>query len=471
MRSPKKLCVLVSVWLGACAAQQYRAVPIVPSETAQELEARSFADPGLRDFVESNLGHSATQWPLESWDADTLTLAALYFSPQMRIARDQAGLANAAIVTAGARPNPTLSLVPGIPSPYLFGLDFGVLFETHDKRRIRTEQAQALSDSARIGIAIAAWSVRSRVRQAFVDVLVAEHRFDLVRTQASLLATQVRLLQRRLVSGEISRPDVDIARVALLDGQLAAQKAEGNISTARASLAAAVGVPVAALENTQLSWPEFRNPPTPETFSLPRIQHEAVVDRLDVRAALIRYAAAEQALRLEIARQYPDFIIGPGYQLEEHNNFFTIGFSTILPVFNRNQGPIAEAEAAREKAAAEFLAVQAQGIAESEAALAAYRSPFTELDQAKSGLIALQTDRAGTQRRSVALGESDQLDLNGILLESSSAALLELDALSRVQGAFGALEDAVQRPLQGNFVIPASLQPPVVSNTSNGAKP
>jgi hypothetical protein len=70
-------------------------------------------------------------------------------------------------------------------------------------------------------------------------------------------------------------------------------------------------------------------------------------------------------------------------------------------------------------------------------------------------LVALQTERAGMQRRSVEQGESDQLGLNGIVLEGSSAALFELDALSRVQSALGALEDAVQRPLQGNFIVPS----------------
>ena len=447
----------LSIFSG-CASQRYKASPIAPLQTASQLEARTLSDTGLRDYIASQIGRTIEPWPPASWGPEMLTLAAFYFNPQVEIARGQAEAATAAVVSAGERPNPTLSLSPGIPSPYLFGLDFAVPIETHGKRGIRIAQAQDLSEVSRIGLAVAAWKVRSQVRAALTAVLVAEQRSDLLRAQNNLLTTQVQLLQPRLVAGEIPRPDVDAARVVLLNGQLAARQAEGEAAAARVSLAAAIGVPVAALENVQLSWPSFQDPPSPESFSPQQIQRQAVVDRLDVRAALIQYAAAEQALRLQIARQYPDFTIGPGYQLEEGNNFFTIGFSTVLPVFNRNQGPIAEAEAARKKAAADFLAVQAQGIAQSEAALVAYRSPFAELDQAKNALVGLQTQRAAMQRRSVALGESDQLALNGILLEGSSAALLELDALSRVQAALGALEDAVQRPLQGDFSIPPSLQ-------------
>ena len=475
------LLLLVLFVVTGCAARQYQAAPIVAAETGASLESRNLADPGLRAFLETNLGRAVTPWPPSNWDLNSLTLAALYFNPQIEVARAQVEAARAAVVTAGARPNPTLNLSPGIPSPYLFGLDFAFPIETHGKRGIRIAQAQNLSEGARIGLAAAAWKVRSQVREALTAVLVAEERSALLRTQNTLLTTQVELLQPRLVAGEIPRPDVDSARVALVAGQLAARQAEGQIATTRVSLAAAIGVPAAKLENVQLSWSNFQDPPPPESLSPQQIQREAVVDRLDVRAALVQYAAADQALRLEIAKQYPDFNIGPGYQLEEHNNFFTVGFSTVLPVFNRNQGPIAEAEAARKKAAADFLAVQAQGIAQSEGALAAYRSPFAELDQTKNALVALQTERAAMQRRAVALGESDLLGLNGILLEGSSAALLELDALSRVQSALGALEDAVQRPLQGDFVMPPSLrdtgsqllgsQSPAASNTPNGEKP
>ena len=440
IRRMRVLSLFAALTLAGCAARKYQAVPIVPEDSASKIEARTLADSGLKTFVEQNIGHP---WSPPIWDVNTLTLAGLYFNPQIEAARAQAEAAGAAVITARARPNPTLSLAPGVPSPYLFGLDFAVPIETHGKRGIRTMQAQTLSESAHVALAITEWRVRSQVRQAFVNVLIADQHLELLRSQNSLLMGQVQLLQQRLAAGEIPRPELDVARVAMLNAELGEQQAEGQIATARASLASAIGVPAAALENVQLSWPDFQDPPVPESFSPQQIQREAVVDRLDVRAALLQYAAAEQALRLEIARQYPDF---------------TIGFSTVLPIFNRNQGPIAEAEAARKKAAADFLAAQAQGIAETDAALAAYRSPFAEFQHAKTALIALQTDRTAMQRRSVAVGETDQLALNGILLEGSAATLAELDALGRVQTALGTLEDAVQRPLQGNFLIPPSVQ-------------
>ena len=205
------------------------------------------------------------------------------------------------------------------------------------------------------------------------------------------------------------------------------------------SLAAAIGVPVAALENVQLSWPNFQDPPSPESFSAQQIEREAVVDRLDVRAALVEYAAVEQALRLEIAKQYPDFNIGPGYQLEERDNFFTIGFSTVLPVFNRNQGPIAEARSCTQESRSGFSSGSGTGDCTKRSCPRGLSLSFCRTRPGKKRVGGSPDAATAMQRRAVALGESDQPSLNGILLEGSAAALLELDALSRVQSALGAL--------------------------------
>jgi len=53
--------------------------------------------------------------------------------------------------------------------------------------------------------------------------------------------------------------------------------------------------------------------------------------------------------KLEIAKQYPDINIGPGYTYEETHSFFTVASRPLFPLFNRNHGPIAEAEALARK--------------------------------------------------------------------------------------------------------------------------
>jgi outer membrane protein TolC len=184
---------------------------------------------------------------------------------------------------------------------------------------------------------------------------------------------------------------------------------------------------------------------------------------LDIRRSLAQYAAAEADLQLEISKQYPDLQIGPGYTYEERNNFFVIGLSTTLPIFNRNQGPIAEAEARRKEAAASFVEKQAQVIAGVERALALYTAALRELAEVDQPLRKLQDTQLRMMQHAVRLGEDDRLNLNRVQIQSSLLAQARLDALRRAQGALGELEDAVQRPLDPGDAFSISPESPAPS--------
>src|SRR5258708_1436426 len=146
------LYLFAALILTGCAAQRYQPAPIVPAESAARLELRNLGDPSLQSFLEENVGHPLAPWPPKTWDLGTLSLAALYFHPTMEIARARVGEAQAAVVTAGARPNPGLSVAPGIPSPYLFRVDLAVPIEraAHHVHRIHGNGGQARA-SDRIG--------------------------------------------------------------------------------------------------------------------------------------------------------------------------------------------------------------------------------------------------------------------------------------------------------------------------------
>ena len=438
------LCALVAI---GCAARHYTAAPFLPEDSASELEARNLADPKLESYIAQSLGHPISPWPVKTWDLPMLSLAALYFNTAMQGAQARVAEAGAAILTAGARPNPTLSLAPGIPSPYLFSLDFAFPFETAGKRKYRTEAARSLNQAAQFEFAQAAWTVRSAVRAALLDYVVADRHSNLLGAQRELQRQRVRRLEQRQSAGEIPRTDVDAARIDLAKLDLAVTSSAGQTSVARAALAASIGVPAATIHQIDFAWSGWDSPPNAQTLSPDVIQRAAVINRLDVRRSLAQYAAAEADLRLEIAKQYPDFDLGPGYTYEERNGFFTVGFETTIPLFNRNQGPIAEAEARRSEAAASFLQTQAQVISESEKALAQYSAARRELDQIDQALQALQDNRLRAVEKSVAAGEEDQLALNAVQIEDSSLAETRLTKLAATQTALGRLEDAVQRPL------------------------
>src|SRR5260221_7059343 len=87
--------------------------PFSPADTATNLENRSLNDPTLQKFLENNLQREPANSPATNWDFDTLLLAAFYYHPSLEVARAQWRVAQAEIKTAGGRPNPSVSIVPG----------------------------------------------------------------------------------------------------------------------------------------------------------------------------------------------------------------------------------------------------------------------------------------------------------------------------------------------------------------------
>lgn len=451
-----------SILLAGCASFQPK--PISPTETATAFEARGLADPGLKKFLEQNLKREVAPWPLPSWDFPLLSLAALYYSPDLAVVRAQWGAAKAATLTAGARPNPSLNTgaqynadaVAGI-SPWILGLGLEFPIETAGKRDDRIARAQHLSEAARQRVAAVAWESRSRLRAGLVNWHGARQRAEHLTRQVTLQENYVAWQERRQAGGAVPAFEIMQARLALDRNRLAQHAALRQAAEARVAVAEVIGVPVQALNGVDIALDHFEHPPF-ATGALPaEIRSQALQSRPDILGALATYAAAESALRLEIAKQYPNLRLGPGFTWDQGDNKWSLGLSLVLPVFHNNQGPIAEAEARRTEAAARFVALQARVINEIERATASYRLVIQELETAEA-LLAVASSRLQLLRARLKTGEAQQVYLLNAQLEVESAALARVEARVRAQQAFGALEDAVHRPLDPLEFPPAAAR-------------
>jgi cobalt-zinc-cadmium efflux system outer membrane protein len=430
--------------------------PIVPAQTASQLEARSLDDAGLHYFVEAAL-HDSVSWPPKELNFELLTLAAFYFSPDLTVARAQVAYAQAGIETARMRPNPVLDLSTGVPSPYLMGLGFAIPILTGGKRGYAIEMAKDSSSDAELQVAELAWTVRGRVRVALLDALAAERNLLLARAAQKLQESKFERTAEQFRAGEVARAEWETAHTSILDAEMATQAAESQIAVSRASLAAAVSVPAQTLSGKQLMWPDFQELPSPNSVMRARVQREAILNRLDVRRALAQYEVAQRRLQLEVARRRPDFNIGPGYQFEEGHSFFAPVLSLTLPLFNHNEGPIAEAEAQRKIAAANLISVQARVLAESDQALSQYISEYKLSAAAEAVEEQWKQEQTPLVQRTVEAGETDWYALNAVHLQSSAAEKAWLDSLVRAQAALGQVEDALQKPLEAADDVPMVL--------------
>ncbi len=172
----------------------------------------------------------------------------------------------------------------------------------------------------------------------------------------------------------------------------------------------------------------------------------AVIGRTDVRSSLAQYEAAQSALQLQVANQYPNLLLGPGYNYEFGTNRFILNPAIDFPIFNQNQGPIAQAVANRQQARASFTALQAQIIGAIDAAAAAYRTTTQSLHTADA-LLAGEQIRQRQARATFAAGENDRPTLVTTELEAAVIRSSWFDVLVLQRQALGALEDALQQPL------------------------
>lgn len=467
----KKICAIIfgAALLAGCAT--FHSKPISPEKTAAAFDARSLTNQNLCAFLETN--HVAAPTTGEVWNLKQLTLVAFYYQPALAEARAQLLVAQAAKITAAQRPNPTVSVtpgydsqIPGTPSPWIVPVSVDVPIETAGKRGKRMAEAEHLAEAARWNLVGAVWQVRSQIRTALLNFYSARETVALLTRQEAAQRNVVRLLEGQFTAGAVSSYEVSQARTALAATQLAQQDAAGKFSQARVELAHALGVPRRALDGVKFSSAELNR--FPRDLTRPEVRRQALLNRADVRGALAEYAASQSALQLEIANQYPDIHLGPGYGWNTgsaNDNEWELGLSVTLPLLNHNQGPVAEAEARRTLAAAHFLTVQANALAAIDSALAGYRAALQQVTTAKA-LLDNSQKQLDAVRAQAQAGETDPLAVANAEVEYATGGQSRLNALVSAQQALGQLEDAVQSPL----TLPAAAVEAAENNLSKGSK-
>ncbi|HYL90488.1 MAG TPA: TolC family protein [Burkholderiales bacterium] len=418
------------------------------------MESRSLDDERLRRFIAAGVSlRGETARPVY-WNLESLSLAALYYHPDLDLARARLAAARASITTVRQVPNPLLDLgltynaTTATPSAWTVGLMVNFIIETFGKRAYRTAEAQFLAEAAKDDLAGATWLVRAKVRDAMLLLWSGNERLARTRQRLSEQEALVRLIERRFELGGASSLEVTRERMNRNQVSLAVREAERQVREGRARLGQAVGIPLGSLDGAKISLEDFAAETGPGDVSDGALREKALSTRSDVQSLLAEYNAAQAALQLQIARQYPDLRIGPGYTYDQGDHKYDLRLGSELPVFNQNQGPVAQAEARREEVAARFSALQAQVIGAIDEAFTSYRSA-TEARRTADASAAEARKRLEGVRRGFNAGQFDRPTLVGAQIELSAAELSTVDAMAAERRAIGLLEDALHLPLFG----------------------
>lgn len=443
---------LLALVCAGCAT--LKAPPAPTMQTPEQFTARRLDDAGLQAFIRRFTGKPATT----RWDLEQLTLAAMYFNPDLDVALADLKTSQAGEITASQRPNPTLGLTPthdaGASHPWVLGLDVNLPIETAGKRGRRIEQARALASAAEYRLGTAIWLVRGRVVNALIDLATAQESIDAYHGQAVAQSAVLQVFSERAMHGQLPSVTASQMQIAYQQALLAENEAQAQAADTRVKLAAAIGMSVGALNDAALDFTGLNK----SGVLVPGL-HETLSRHTELMASLAEYRAAHAALELELAKQIPDVGLGPGYEWNRDGNKFTLGLSVTLPLFNRNEGPIAEAIARRRQAAGRFNARQAEIIGRLETAEAALQRAGVSLRTAER-LRATQREKRARLQAQLRPGEVSRLPLLLAEAEIASAAVAGVQARAQGLHAKAALEEAAQVPQFGSAFDGHALQLP-----------
>jgi len=441
---------LATLALGACAT--YTPAPIEPATTAAAFAARRLDAPALRESVARVLPAAAEPWPPAAWDRAGLLAVALADNGSLAVARAEVEAALAAKITAGETPNPTLGLQTEYarhePDQWLYGISFDFLLPHRAVRAIDLDMAELGAAGARADLMEKTWDVRRALVAALSDRESARRRLDATMRLAEAQDRLIELQRRRVDAGEDTPTDLNASQAARLDTEQQTASARADVVAADAALAAALGMPAAALDGIAIAWPDWGAPPALGSDAVASAREAALLSRADLAAAIDAYATAEKKLERAIARQYPQFELKPGYYWDHGIAKWPFEVDFALPVFNRNEGEIAEAKAAREVAGQKLLALQAGIYGEVDAALRADAVAAESLDTARRRGESLRPQLAHAEA-ALKLGAGDSIDRTNAEVLVLRAELEAVQAAAQRQAARNALEDALHAPLSG----------------------
>jgi outer membrane protein, heavy metal efflux system len=321
-------------------------------------------------------------------------------------------VADAAIATARLRPNPVLSggansldwLGTGFneingAGPPEYSVRVDVPFERGRKRELRTAVASTSKSVAEAQLADSVRRLRLDVTIAAVDVLEARAKLRLARENLDTLERLVELNERRLTSGALPPLEVTRSRVAMLQYRGSVKAAELTLTQARLKIHALLGRqasdPLADIDD------DLRLPPAPAAPKLDAVEAAARINRPDVLALRSDEARSQYDLRLQVAQGRVDYTLGAEYRRQQgvngKGNLAGLFVSVPLPIFNRNQGEIARAEAEHDKAARSLLALETNVSSEVASAYEEFESARGLLSDIERELLKPAAEaRAGT---------------------------------------------------------------------------
>jgi len=286
-------------------------------------------------------------------------------NPELHALATEIAAREGAALQAGLRPNPELSLdldnfagtdeLEGFESAEIT-LSLSQDFELGDKRRLRRQEALLEQELSRWALRSGELEILKGAARTFVEILATQRRLELSRELLTLAESTLATVEARVEAGKVSPVEGTRARIELASARAQHQRAGFDLDAARQRLGAF----------SPAQPPAFDTAEGELDFIAPLPSLQALEARLPQTPQLARLGTAlerqQAALRLADARKIPDLNLSLGVrnQRESGANALVAGVALSLPLFDRNQGGLAEARAELEKTRFENSAARSE---------------------------------------------------------------------------------------------------------------
>ncbi len=369
-------------------------VPVGPSDTASTVSSNESS-------------------PAAGLTIDQLETLAVQNNPTLEQARAETWKTYGRYVQAGLYPNPDVGYAASEVGNDGYGGQQGTYIQQEfvfgGKLGLSQNVASAEREAADHALMLQELRVRNNVRLEYYSILVANRNLDLAKQLYSVAENAAKLAKIRSEQGEASKLDELQARGEQQRAAVAVAQASNAVEATWKRLQAVVGDPTLARQ------PLVGNI---EQNVLPDVSYDELLERLQltspqIRLAEARISRAEAAVARAEVEPIPNLTIQNTIQYDASTKFTVVGIQATMPipVFNRNQGNITEAENEWIRASREVDRLRL----EQQRALATRWQEFAnariQVEQYRSQVLPTVSETLKLTRSAYEAGEADYLRL------------------------------------------------------------
>jgi outer membrane protein, heavy metal efflux system len=293
--------------------------------------------------------------PSDGLDIEEVAMLAVANNPDLKLARDDLGIAQAQAFSAGLLPDPQLSVSSDYPGQqgferaFSYGLSMDVMAIV--TRGANKQSADATVQKIDLGLLWQEWQVVAQAKQLFVKARFQDIALPLLDRQRELARDRYERISHAAQAHNATHDSVAAALISFND----ARKQDDDMQRAREQTRHDLNALLGLAPEVELTLTGSDRVTPATDASIDAALAQLPERRPDLIALRAGYEAQEQKFRAAVLNQFPSLSVG-FVRARDTSEIYTSGFqiNLSLPIFNRNRGNVEIEQATRQRLGDEY---------------------------------------------------------------------------------------------------------------------